>query len=86
MAPKPKRTLDAQTLLAAVGQGSATRVYRKLQPIFVQANPADAVFFLQRGKVKQPSSRATASIATATAPGGVLDRTTAEADDDQSAS
>jgi len=52
MAPKAKRTLDAQTLLAAVGKGSGSRVYRRLQPIFVQADPADAVFFLQRGKVK----------------------------------
>jgi CRP/FNR family transcriptional regulator, cyclic AMP receptor protein len=52
MAPKAKRTLDATALLAAVGQDSATRVYRKRQPIFLQADPADAVFFLERGKVK----------------------------------
>ena len=52
MAPKAKRTLDATALLTAVGQGSATRVYRKRQPIFLQADPADAVFFLERGKVK----------------------------------
>jgi CRP/FNR family transcriptional regulator, cyclic AMP receptor protein len=52
MARKAQRTLDAKTLLTAVRQGNATRVYRKLQPIFVQADPADAVFFLERGKVK----------------------------------
>jgi len=52
MAPKAKRTLDVEALLAAVGPGSATRVYRKRQRIFLQADPADAVFFLQRGKVK----------------------------------
>ena len=52
MAPKAKRTLDVEALLAAVGPGSATRAYRKRQRIFLQADPADAVFFLQRGKVK----------------------------------
>jgi len=52
MAPKATPTFDAKALLAAVGQGSATRDYRKSQPIFSQGDRADAVFFVQRGKVK----------------------------------
>jgi len=52
MKPKVKVTFDAQTLLAAVGEGSATRDYQKTQPIFAQGDRADAVFFVQRGKVK----------------------------------
>jgi CRP-like cAMP-binding protein len=52
MAPKAKLILDAKALLAAVGQGSATRDYQKIQPIFSQGDRADAVFFVQRGKVK----------------------------------
>jgi CRP/FNR family cyclic AMP-dependent transcriptional regulator len=52
MALKGKLTFDAQALLAAVGQGSATRGYPKAEPVFSQGDPADAVFFVQRGKVK----------------------------------
>jgi CRP/FNR family cyclic AMP-dependent transcriptional regulator len=52
MAAKVKLTLDAEALLAAVGQGSATRDYPKAQPVFSQGDRADAVFFLQHGKVK----------------------------------
>ena len=52
MKPKVKATFDAKTLLAAVGEGSATRDYQKAQPIFTQGDRADAVFFVQRGKVK----------------------------------
>jgi CRP-like cAMP-binding protein len=52
MAAKVKLMFDAQALLAAVGQGSATRDYSKTQPVFSQGDRADAVFFVQRGKVK----------------------------------
>jgi len=52
MKPRAKTTFDAKTLLAAVGEGSATRDYQKAQPIFAQGDRADAVFFVQRGKVK----------------------------------
>jgi CRP-like cAMP-binding protein len=47
-----ERAIDAKALLAAVGQGSATRDYGKGQTVFSQGNRADAVFFVQRGKVK----------------------------------
>jgi CRP/FNR family transcriptional regulator, cyclic AMP receptor protein len=52
MRPKVKATFDAKTLLAAVGQGSAARDYQKTQAVFTQGDRADAVFFVQRGKVK----------------------------------
>ena len=52
MKPRVKTTFDAKTLLAAVGEGSATRDYQKAQPVFAQGDRADAVFFVQRGKVK----------------------------------
>lgn len=52
MKPKVKATFDAKTLLAAVGEGSATRDYQKAQLVFAQGDRADAVFFVQRGKVK----------------------------------
>jgi CRP/FNR family transcriptional regulator, cyclic AMP receptor protein len=52
MALRARLTLDAKTLLAAVGQGGATRDYQKTQPVFSQGDRADSVFFLQRGKVK----------------------------------
>ena len=52
MKRKVKVALDAKALLEAVGEGSATRDYRKGQTIFVQGDPADAVFFVQGGKVK----------------------------------
>jgi CRP/FNR family cyclic AMP-dependent transcriptional regulator len=52
MKPKVKATFDAKTLLAAVGQGSAARDYQKTQAVFTQGDRADAVFFVQRGKVK----------------------------------
>ena len=52
MAPKAKLILDAKALLAAVGPGSATRDYQRIQSIFSQGDRADAVFFVQRGKVK----------------------------------
>jgi CRP/FNR family transcriptional regulator, cyclic AMP receptor protein len=47
-----RATIDGKNLLAAVGAGSATRDYQKSQPIFAQGDRADAVFFVQRGKVK----------------------------------
>ena len=52
MALKVRSPFDAQALLAAVGQGSSPRDYQKTRPIFAQGDRADAVFFVQRGKVK----------------------------------
>jgi CRP/FNR family transcriptional regulator, cyclic AMP receptor protein len=52
MALRAKLTFDAKAFLAAVGEGSATRDYTKTQLVFSQGDRADAVFFLQQGKVK----------------------------------
>jgi CRP-like cAMP-binding protein len=52
MAAKAQRTFDGEALLAAVGQERAARTYQKRRLIFSQGDRADAVFFVQRGKVK----------------------------------
>jgi len=52
--PKPSSTsaIDAGALLAAVSPSRTTRKYQKNQVVFAQGDPADAVFFVHRGKVK----------------------------------
>jgi CRP/FNR family transcriptional regulator, cyclic AMP receptor protein len=52
MRRKVRSPLDAKALLASVGEGVTPRVYRKGQPVFVQGDRADSVFFIQHGKVK----------------------------------
>jgi CRP/FNR family transcriptional regulator, cyclic AMP receptor protein len=52
MSRKVRSTPDAKALMAAVGETAAPRAYRKGQPIFVQGERGDAVFFVQQGKVK----------------------------------
>src|ERR1700676_805345 len=50
---KAKRTpFDPKSFLAKVGQGRTIAAYRKNQPIFSQGDPADALFYVQKGKVK----------------------------------
>jgi len=54
-APPPVRTLakfDAKTFLATVGAGRVTRKFKVGEPIFQQGDPADAVFYIQKGKVQ----------------------------------
>jgi len=43
---------DPRVFLAKVGDGKAKAEFRKRQSIFSQGDPADAVFYIQRGKVK----------------------------------
>ena len=43
---------DSKAFLAVVGRGRTIKQYRKGRTIFAQGDPADAVFYLQRGKVK----------------------------------
>jgi CRP-like cAMP-binding protein len=50
--PGGKRPIDAGALVAAIPDGRTTREYRKATTVFRQGDPADAVFFIQRGKVK----------------------------------
>jgi len=52
MRAKDKSGFDAKALLAAVGQGRTHHDYRRNQPVDAQGDRADAVFFVQRGKVK----------------------------------
>jgi CRP-like cAMP-binding protein len=52
MKPKDKPPFDPQVFLAKVGEGRTIADYRKNQKIFSQGDPADAIFYIQQGKVK----------------------------------
>lgn len=52
MKRKARSAIDPKALLSAVGARRTTRNYRAGEAIFGQGDPADAVCFLERGKVK----------------------------------
>jgi CRP/FNR family transcriptional regulator, cyclic AMP receptor protein len=52
MALKRRPALDPKSFLAVVGEGRSIGEYRKDQIVFSQGDPADAVFYIQSGKVK----------------------------------
>jgi CRP/FNR family transcriptional regulator, cyclic AMP receptor protein len=52
MAKKTKPTFDPKVFLATVNGGRTISKYRKDQIIFSQGKPADAVFYILKGKVK----------------------------------
>jgi CRP-like cAMP-binding protein len=52
MAAKPKTEFDPQSFLAKVGEGRSIATYHTGQVVFSQGEPADAVFYVQKGKVK----------------------------------
>jgi CRP/FNR family transcriptional regulator, cyclic AMP receptor protein len=52
MASKSRPSFDPKSFLAVVGEGRSIGEYRKDQIVFSQGDPADAVFYIQRGKVK----------------------------------
>ena len=52
MAMKAAVPFDAKALLAKVGDGRSIDKYRKNEIVFTQGDPADAVFYVQIGKVK----------------------------------
>jgi len=52
MKRKGKAPLDSKALVAAVPAGQTTRELQKGDTVFAQGDPADAVFFVQRGKLK----------------------------------
>ncbi len=52
MANKPRPPFNPKTFLAKVGEGRSIGKYRKGQIVFSQGEPADSVFYLQRGKAK----------------------------------
>ena len=52
MATKRKLRFDPKSFLAKVGEGRSISKYRKDQVVFSQGDLAEAVFFIQKGKVK----------------------------------
>ena len=52
MATKRRPPFDPKSFLAEVGEGRTISKYRKDQIVFSQGDPADAVFYIQKGKVK----------------------------------
>jgi CRP/FNR family cyclic AMP-dependent transcriptional regulator len=51
-APKNGRKFDAQVFLDTIGEGRKALLFPKKQTIFAQGDRADAVFYLQTGKVR----------------------------------
>src|SRR5947209_15327340 len=45
-------SFDPKSFLAKVGEGRSIKKYRKDDVVFSQGDPADAVFYIQRGKAK----------------------------------
>ena len=53
MANKEKKVpFDPKVFLATVNGGRSIAKYRKDETVFSQGHPADAVFYIQKGKVK----------------------------------
>src|SRR6266487_61914 len=55
MAPvvvKKRSKFDPKTFLSTIDGGRKIAAFPKKQPIFVQGNPSDAVFYIQKGRVK----------------------------------
>ncbi|MGB8901701.1 MAG: Crp/Fnr family transcriptional regulator [Methylocella sp.] len=52
MATKSRPSFDPKSFLALAGEGRSIGEYRKDEIVFSQGDPADAVFYIQSGKVK----------------------------------
>jgi len=52
MVTKPRTPFDAKAFLAKIGDGRTISKYRRNEIVFAQGDPADAVFYIQQGKVK----------------------------------
>jgi CRP/FNR family transcriptional regulator, cyclic AMP receptor protein len=52
MAAKSRPPFNSKSFLAMVGEGRSIGEYRKDEIVFSQGDPADAVFYIQSGKVK----------------------------------
>jgi len=52
MASKENPSFDPELFLAKVGEGRSIGKYRKDQIVFSQGDPADAIFYIQKGKAK----------------------------------
>jgi CRP/FNR family transcriptional regulator, cyclic AMP receptor protein len=51
-APKNRPKFDPQVFLDTIGEGRTALLFPKMQTIFAQGDPADAVFYLQTGQVR----------------------------------
>src|SRR5450631_2257124 len=49
---KKQRDFDPTKFLATIGEGRKAVVFSKKQTIFTQGDRADAIFYIQRGKVR----------------------------------
>src|ERR1700719_2434596 len=49
---KKKRDFDPRKFLATIGEGRKVVAFPKKETIFAQGDAADAVFYIQRGKVR----------------------------------
>jgi len=52
MTSKAKQPFDPKAFLAKVGKGKTHADYRKNHKVFTQGDPAEAVLYIQKGKVK----------------------------------
>jgi CRP/FNR family cyclic AMP-dependent transcriptional regulator len=52
MSPRLNPVFDPKLFLTKVGQGKTRTDYRKNDKVFAQGEPADAIFYVQKGKVK----------------------------------
>jgi CRP/FNR family transcriptional regulator, cyclic AMP receptor protein len=52
LATKRPPPFDPKSFLAKIGEGRTISRYRRNEVVFSQGDPADAVFYIQRGKVK----------------------------------
>jgi CRP-like cAMP-binding protein len=52
MRRKPTTAFDAKAFLTKASTGRSVSSYRKKQVVFAQGDPADAVFYLERGQIK----------------------------------
>ena len=52
MTPKEKRTFDPKLFLTKIAAEKAILEYQKNEAVFVQGDPADVIFYIQKGKVK----------------------------------
>ena len=53
MAIKRRPSFDPKSFLAKIGDGRSNAPYRKGQIIYSQGDPADAVYYILRGKIKK---------------------------------
>jgi CRP/FNR family transcriptional regulator, cyclic AMP receptor protein len=49
---KKRVAFDPASFLAKAGEGKTIAAYRKGQVVFAQSDPADAIYYIQKGKIK----------------------------------